>query len=307
MNLSKKRFRNFVFVIMTVLFIGGSLISAYCQEELGKMPSFSGGAGTPEDPYLISTAEDLLAFSEVGWDSNYMEASYRLTENIDLGENTWNPVGSNGPPFSGTFDGNGKTITLRKIADSRNMGLFGSTDRRSSIKNLPCQAIEFIISTANACRIPICLEPVSVKKALKLKNHLRGIDFITPNLDELAVLTGMNAHTDKAELMAAQLIKSGVLNVITTLGKEGLCYTNAEGSKYLQIIPTAVADVTGAGDSLTAGFLYGLIKHRNIDKALICGLAAAAVTISSKESVSPLMSEDKIRELSTQCSLHNML
>jgi pseudouridine kinase len=173
--------------------------------------------------------------------------------------------------------------------------------------NLPCQAIEFIISTANNCRIPVCLEPVSVKKALKLKNCLKGIDFITPNLDELAALAGMDTHRDKAEPMAAQLIKSGVLNVITTLGKEGLCYTNAEGSKYLQIIPTAVADVTGAGDSLTAGFLYGLIKHRNIDKALICGLAAAAVTISSKESVSPLMSEDKIRELSTQCSLHNML
>jgi len=173
--------------------------------------------------------------------------------------------------------------------------------------NLPCPAIEFIISTANNCRIPVCLEPVSVKKALKLKNCLKGIDFITPNLDELAALAGMDTHRDKAEPMAAQLIKSGVLNVITTLGKEGLCHTNAEGSKYFQSIPTTVTDVTGAGDALTAGFFYGLMKYGSIDKALICGLAAAAVTIGSKETVSPLMSEDKIRELSTLYSLHNML
>lgn len=173
--------------------------------------------------------------------------------------------------------------------------------------NLPAPSIEFIISIANSCSIPVCLEPVSVKKSLKLKNCLKGIDFITPNLDELAALTGMNAHTNKAELMAAQLIKSGVRNVITTLGKDGLCYTNAEGSKYFRSIPTAVADVTGAGDSLTAGFFYGLMKHRSIEKALLCGIAAAAITIGSKETVSPLLSEDSISSLSSQCSLHHML
>ncbi|HNU79871.1 MAG TPA: S-layer homology domain-containing protein [Bacillota bacterium] len=153
MNKSKNRFRKLVYLIVTVLFIGGSLIPAYCQEEPGKMPSFSGGAGTPEDPYLISTAEDLLAFSEVGWNASYMEASYKLTGNIDLGENAWNPVGVNGPPFSGTFDGNGKTITLRNIADSRNMGLFGGTDRRSSIKNLTVsgQISKAISSEEEAC------------------------------------------------------------------------------------------------------------------------------------------------------------
>ncbi|HQA66243.1 MAG TPA: S-layer homology domain-containing protein [Bacillota bacterium] len=153
MNKSKNRFRKLIFLIVIVLFIGGSLIPAYCREEPGKMPSFSGGAGTPEDPYLISTAEDLLAFSEVGWNAGYMEASYKLTGNIDMGENTWNPVGVNGLSFSGTFDGNGKTITLRNIADSRNMGLFGGTDRRSSIKNLTVsgQISKAISSEEEAC------------------------------------------------------------------------------------------------------------------------------------------------------------
>jgi pseudouridine kinase len=173
--------------------------------------------------------------------------------------------------------------------------------------NLPEASIQYLISTANACRIPICMEPVSVKKAMKLKGCLKGIDFITPNLDELSVLTDMDIKTYKVELMAAALIKAGIKNVITTLGNKGLCYTSAEGSKHLQSIPAHVADVTGAGDSLTAGFLYGLMKHGIIDKALLCGLAAAAVTISSKETVSSLLSEESIEKLTSHCSFNNML
>jgi len=175
--------------------------------------------------------------------------------------------------------------------------------------NLPESSIKFIISAANSMSIPLCLEPVSVKKSQKLKNCLTEVDFITPNLDELCALTGMNAKTNKTELMAAELIKSGVRNVITTLGKEGLCHTNAEGSKYYRSIPAQVADVTGAGDSLTAGFIYGLMKHGSIDKALMCGLAAAAITIGSKETVSPLLSENQIliQSTSSHCSLNNML
>jgi pseudouridine kinase len=173
--------------------------------------------------------------------------------------------------------------------------------------NLPKASIQYLISTANSCRIPLCFEPVSVKKAMKLRGCLKGVDFITPNLDELSILTDMDIKTNKVELMASKLIEAGIKNVITTLGKKGLCYTSVEGSKHFQSIPTHVEDVTGAGDSLTAGFLYGLMNHGSIDKALLCGLAAAAITVSSKETVSSLLSEKSIERLTAHCSLNNML
>ncbi len=136
MNKSKKWFRGFAYVIMLVLFIVVSLIPVHCQETGGKLPSFSGGTGTSENPYIISTVADLLDFSEVGGYANYMEAAYKLTSNIDLGENSWIPIGRMGISYAGSFDGNGKTITLRNVADGTRMGLFEITDRRSSIKNL---------------------------------------------------------------------------------------------------------------------------------------------------------------------------
>jgi hypothetical protein len=49
------------------------------------------------------------------------------------------------------------------------------------------------------------------------------------------------------------------------------------------------------------------MKHGNIDKALICGLAAAAITIGSKETVSSLLSEESIEKLTAHCSFNNML
>lgn len=163
--------------------------------------------------------------------------------------------------------------------------------------NLPAASIEFIISKANSSNIPVCLEPVSVKKALKLKGILRGIDYITPNLDELRVLSGMSNESIKAEHMAAQLLDLGISNVITTLGKEGLCYTNSQGSKRYKSVPAVVSDVTGAGDSLTAGFFYGMLKYNSIDTALRCGLAAAAITVGSKYTVDPLLSESRLNHM----------
>jgi pseudouridine kinase len=63
--------------------------------------------------------------------------------------------------------------------------------------NLPEASIGYLISTANSCNIPLCLEPVSVKKAMKLKGCLKGVDFITPGLDELGALTGMDSKLSK--------------------------------------------------------------------------------------------------------------
>lgn len=136
MDIRSNRFKGFVSVTLVVLLIWGNLIPAIAREEVGIMPSFSGGSGTPGDPYLIAAAADLFAFCEATVDGNYAQSSYMLTENIDLGYNTWVPIGYMGPTFSGTFDGNGKKITIREIADGAEMGLFGSVGKESLIKNL---------------------------------------------------------------------------------------------------------------------------------------------------------------------------
>lgn len=72
--------------------------------------SFAGGNGTVENPYQISTAEQLDAVR------NDLSASYVLVNDIDLsGFESWEPIGNLDQPFEGTFDGNLYIIKNLKI------------------------------------------------------------------------------------------------------------------------------------------------------------------------------------------------
>jgi hypothetical protein len=89
---------------------------------------YSGGSGTPDDPYQIATAEDLMLLGETPED---YDKHFILTADIDLDPNlpgrkvfgmaviapdidpTWSKVESNpydGRAFAGVFDGNGYVI-----------------------------------------------------------------------------------------------------------------------------------------------------------------------------------------------------
>ena len=72
-----------------------------------ELPIFSGGTGEPNDPYLITTAEEL---NTIGHNSRLMDAHFRLVTDIDLLNVNFFMIGNDSFPFSGVFDGNGKRI-----------------------------------------------------------------------------------------------------------------------------------------------------------------------------------------------------
>jgi len=84
----------------------------------------------------ITTAEELL---KIGVDSQYpLSGSYWLGNDIDLSGIMWTPIGKDAlNAFSGTFDGNGKTIRALSLPDgiTQYSGLFGYT-KGALIKNL---------------------------------------------------------------------------------------------------------------------------------------------------------------------------
>lgn len=97
---------------------------------------FSGsGSGTEDDPYLITTEDDLFDVR------NNLSAHYKLMNDLDLTEwiaeenprQGWDPIST----FTGVFDGNGKTISGLKISRSSlsNIGLFGATSN-ATIKDI---------------------------------------------------------------------------------------------------------------------------------------------------------------------------
>ncbi len=90
---------------------------------------FSGGDGTPNNPYQITTAEELDTVRD------YLDGSFLVMNDIDCedflsGTSTgWEPIGDAASPFTGEFDGGGFTISNFDItiteASVENVGLFG--------------------------------------------------------------------------------------------------------------------------------------------------------------------------------------
>lgn len=92
-------------------------------------------SGSEDDPYLISTVQDMVDFADKINRGNNADKYYKLTADIDLGGMYWTPVGMLVKPFRGIFDGNGKKITGLNVSYSGDfLGLFGYN--LGTIKNL---------------------------------------------------------------------------------------------------------------------------------------------------------------------------
>lgn len=88
-------------------------------------PLFQAGSGTEQDPYQISTAQQLKNISKA------LNAHFILTSDITLNEEEngsgWDPIGKQETPFTGTFDGQGHSIKniWMKRPTTNGVGLFG--------------------------------------------------------------------------------------------------------------------------------------------------------------------------------------
>ena len=104
---------------------------------------FSGGEGSEADPYRIASAEDLLFLSSCTNGSNaqkYVSAHYLQTADIDLHGAGFTPIAQNSS-FTGSYDGNGKTVSHLVIASSAQLpaGFVAKADG-AEIKNLTLAA-----------------------------------------------------------------------------------------------------------------------------------------------------------------------
>lgn len=85
-------------------------------------------APAPEPFIEIENKAQLLALANSQNTAQDWSKHYRLTADIDLADEDFSPIGNEATPFTGIFDGNGKTIshlTIARGAGSQNLGLFG--------------------------------------------------------------------------------------------------------------------------------------------------------------------------------------
>ncbi len=94
----------------------------------------TGGDGTENNPYIISTYEELVSFRDKVNGGTQMDACAKLTADIDLGGNVWTPIGKSGTPYKGIFDGNGHCVKNINVTGGTYLGFFGQANG-ATIKN----------------------------------------------------------------------------------------------------------------------------------------------------------------------------
>ncbi len=143
---------------------------AWLPPQLWAQTRPSGGDGSSDSPFLITTAEELKWYAnyvngESGDNEVHNTACAQLVNNIDLstvcgeGKGNWTPIAKYGIykfngeyHFDGVFDGNGHTISNLYINDKNgsNLGLFGyvnPTTEKTSVKNLKMASVQIVGKT----------------------------------------------------------------------------------------------------------------------------------------------------------------
>ena len=120
------------------------------------------------------------------------------------------------------------------------------------------------------------------KKGESLKDIaelLPYVDYILPNEEEIALLTGEKDPEINAEL----LVEAGVSCAVIKCGNKGCIIKTKEEIYHIPAYPVKnCIDTTGAGDSFAAGFLWALSEGLSL---IDCGCFACAVASCTVECV----------------------
>ncbi|AQA18210.1 ribokinase [Halioglobus japonicus] len=126
----------------------------------------------------------------------------------------------------------------------------------------------------------------------------KHITIITPNLSELATITGMPTDTPEAiNSAAAALLQKGVDTVVVTLGGEGAMLVTPSRAQLFPAQSVTVVDTTAAGDCFNGYLAAHLATHglTDIDAGIETAIRASAIAVSRPGAVASLPTADEVK------------
>lgn len=158
--------------------------------------------------------------------------------------------------------------------------------------------LETVASGLEKARKQGCITILDPAPARALsEDMLRFVDFLTPNLSELSVLTGsgLGDESSEGEIVSAaeSLLDLGVGIVLAKLGSRGALLVERSGSQSISAAKVAAVDSTGAGDCFNGAFAAALSRGEEVSAAarFACVAASVSVTRQGAQSSFPSLEE----------------
>lgn len=143
---------------------------------------------------------------------------------------------------------------------------------QNEISELP-----YIIAKSVARGLKVYLNPSPISTELLADGFLAGITGLILNEIEGQALTG---QTEPGAILAGLYRKNPAMEVILTLGDQGVIYSNQGRQLSCRAVPTSVVDTTAAGDTFTGYFLAGRLAGHPVEIVLRDATRAASITVS---------------------------
>lgn len=267
---------------------------AWLPPQLWAQTRPSGGDGSSESPFLITTAEELKWYAsyvngESGDKVVHNTACAQLVKDIDLstvcgkGKGNWTPIAkydiykAGMEKFDGVFDGNGHTISNLYINNKRGnyLGLFGrieptSSSAPASVKNLKMDNVQ-IVGSQNIAAVCASGKNVTFENIEVISGSITGSYFICG----MSACGGSARNCiNRANVTASGSYVSGIIQTIydkvsncsnygeitTGTGRAGgIACGNKESNKLTDCANYGSIHVTGSLGSSSGSAVGGLL------------------------------------------------
>ncbi len=154
--------------------------------------------------------------------------------------------------------------------------------------NVPGATIAWLLEQAGP--IPVAADAISIAKSRRLAPLLSRLHLLFCNLSQAVIIAGMDDPRPPLPEAARALRAAGARSGVVSAGARGIAVWSENDLQAFPALPARTRDVTGAGDALVAGTLFGLSAGRPLAEAARLGLAAAAITVESEFAAPPELS-----------------
>lgn len=162
---------------------------------------------------------------------------------------------------------------------------------------IPPSTNEKIISLAHKLDIAVLLNPAPGPKNPLDSELIKKIDYLTPNRNELELVSGEVVTNDKdIEKIGSNLVRKGLKKLIITLGSKGSMMIDSNHTNHVPAYKVKAIDTVAAGDCFN-GYLGTMIASgKNILESIKIASAAAAISVTRRGAQPSIPRIDEVLE-----------
>jgi ribokinase len=141
-------------------------------------------------------------------------------------------------------------------------------------QELPLQSVARAFERAHAAGVKTLLN------AAPFRPGCEALLLVVNELEAQALVTTLGGGVAEPQALAQALRAKGPAAVLVSLGAEGLCWVDEQGTRRVPARKIKAVDTVGAGDTLVGALVTALAEGQAIEDALAFAQAAAAIAVS---------------------------